>query len=105
MILASFILLALFALLVAGFRALAVMEKQRGRSTTGPASTLQGTLQDRRITLKACPDCGELVFIAAQTCRYCGYAFKVAERVMPNKTPHSTNPAMTPPAGPEARQP
>ena len=106
MLLASGILFALFAALLAAalvaYKAQGKHEKSRSTGATSGPRVFSFT---RKITLKACPDCREFVPIKASVCKYCGYAFRVAEENMPNQAAQSMTPSVTPPAEQKARQP
>ena len=54
-------------------------DKEEDGKRTWLGGSEEGSFRDRRVTLKFCPDCRELVFLDARVCRYCGCAQSVAD--------------------------
>ena len=53
-------------------------------------------LSDRKVSMKICSDCRELVLLEAACCKYCGCTFDVEASQKPNKAPEPTPGLVTP---------
>lgn len=71
-------------------------------STTSLEGYTEPPLSEREVTLKFCPDCGELVLLASHACNYCGSRFPFAPK--PVETPDK-NPLMLPSKRRERKKP
>lgn len=56
------------------------------RSTTSLNPYAEPPLSARKVSLKICPDCRELVLLAAHSCKYCGTAFPFETKPAADRT-------------------